>query len=92
MQVGQMIRLFRIANDFTIVELSKLSGCSKSYITEIEKGKKNCSLKMLEKLTKAMNIDLDTFRRIKKEIEEKNEENFQKCLYRVLQEFIDTEH
>lgn len=40
--IGEVIRVTRRAkNDMTINDLSKKSQVSKSYITEIEKGKKN---------------------------------------------------
>lgn len=39
-EIGEVLRLLRIANDLSISELSKKTSISKSYITEIEKGKK----------------------------------------------------
>lgn len=39
--IGEVLRLLRIANDLSITALSERTGISKSYITEIEKGKKN---------------------------------------------------
>ena len=41
--IGEVVRVTRIANDFTIKDLSEKSQVSKSYINEIEKGKKTPS-------------------------------------------------
>ena len=43
------LRCSRIANDLKIEQLSRITGVSKSYICEIEKGKKHPSQEVIEK-------------------------------------------
>lgn len=54
--LGEVIRITRVANDMTNSTLSEKSGVSISYITEIEKGKKNPSTDILNKLAIALNL------------------------------------
>ena len=55
-EIGEVLRLLRIANDLSISELSKKTSISKSYITEIEKGKKNPSDDILRKYSSGLEI------------------------------------
>lgn len=55
--LNEVIRITRIANDMTISTLSEKSTVSKSYITEIEKGKKRPSKDILNKLSLAFNLE-----------------------------------
>ena len=60
--IGEVLRLLRISFDLTISELSQRTSISKSYITEIEKGVKNPSAKILEKYSKGLGIpDVEQF-------------------------------
>ena len=89
MQEGKLLRIFRISNDLSISKLSELAGCSKSYLTELEKGKKTASSEMLDKLIGAMNINIKTFLEVKNKIEKNHyEQDFQKCLYIVLKVYL----
>lgn len=54
--IGEVLRLLRISFDLSISELSQRTSISKSYITEIEKGVKNPSAKILEKYSKGLGI------------------------------------
>ena len=59
--IGEVVRVTRRAkNDMTINDLSKKSQVSKSYITEIEKGKKTPSNDILNKLSKGLDLDIET--------------------------------
>lgn len=85
MKIGQTIRIFRIANDYTISKLSKLSGISKSYLSELEnetKGKKP-SKATLETLEKVLNCPKGSILKYHKLSEEKNLD-FKHTLYHVL--------
>ena len=64
--VGKVLRIARIANDMTITDTSKKTGVSKSYITEIEKGKKHPKYNILMKLLHEYQIDLEEFEKIDK--------------------------
>lgn len=58
--IGEVIRVTRRAkNDMTIEDLSKKSQVSKSYITEIEKGKKKPSNNILNKLSIGFDLDIE---------------------------------
>lgn len=60
--LGSRLKSLREANGLSIYKLSSISGVSKSYITEIEKGvKKNLQLNTLESLCKALNTSLAEF-------------------------------
>ena len=57
--IGEVIRVTRIANDMTIQDLSRSSQVSKSYITEVEKGKKNPSKHVLDQFSKGLDLATD---------------------------------
>lgn len=44
---GEVLRLYRIAADLKVIEMSERTGISKSYIAEIECGKRNNPTKMV---------------------------------------------
>lgn len=50
------VRKYRELKELSLVELAKKTGLSKSYLSEIESGKKICSLKTLYKIGKTLNI------------------------------------
>ena len=52
------IKYYRKTLNFTQETLSELSGISKDYLSEIERGKKNPSLKRLIIIAKALNIEV----------------------------------
>lgn len=47
--IGETLRLLRVFNDYTTIEMSKKVGLSQSYISELENGKKQPSLEVIEK-------------------------------------------
>ena len=47
--IGETLRLLRIFNDYTMTEMSQKVGLSQSYISELENGKKQPSLEIIEK-------------------------------------------
>ena len=53
--IREVVRVTRIANDFTTKDLSEKSQVSKSYINEIEKGKKNYAVIFLSTFEKWYN-------------------------------------
>ena len=55
-KIGEVLRIARIANDMSITKASEISGVSNPDIVEIEKGKKNPSDEILEKLCKTYNL------------------------------------
>ena len=53
------IKYFRTQKNFTQEKLSEISGISKDYLSEIERGKKTPSIKRLIKIAEALDIDID---------------------------------
>lgn len=55
----RMIKLKQIRKEknITLDELSKISGISKSYLSELENKKHDASVKVLCRLCKALNVD-----------------------------------
>lgn len=57
--IGDKIRELREKHKMTQVELAKLAGISNTYLSDIERGRVNPSLKTLDKLAKALGIKID---------------------------------
>jgi len=53
---NEALRLFRIFNDLKLYEMADKLDISPSYLSEIEKGKKEPSLKLIEKYAKVFDI------------------------------------
>lgn len=58
MDIGNKIRKLRKNNNFTLKELSERSGLSVSFISDIENGRRIPRLENLDKLSKALNVDI----------------------------------
>jgi len=52
------IRKYRLEKGFSQEELASKAGLHRTYISLLERKKKNVSVKILEKLAKALNIDI----------------------------------
>jgi transcriptional regulator with XRE-family HTH domain len=59
--IGKRIKEIRLENDLTQAELAEKSNLAVSYISRIESGKKNASLKSLVKLGNSLGVTVDTF-------------------------------
>ena len=55
---GQRVRERRIELDYTQQELANLTGLSRSYIGEIETGRRNITLKNAAKIAKALKVEI----------------------------------
>lgn len=53
------VKVWREYRDMTQAELSKRSGVSAAYLSQIEAGKKSGSVDTLKKIAAALNLDLD---------------------------------
>lgn len=60
--MNNVLRLIRIACDMTIQEIADATGFSYSYISEIERGKKNPSNNCIEKYSEVSGIDTRTIK------------------------------
>lgn len=58
---GEKVKSLREAKGFSIEHLANISNIDRNYISDIEKGKRNVSIEIIEKITIALNIDLATF-------------------------------
>ena len=81
--LSEVLRLLRITQDLSIKELSQKMKTSPSYISEIERGVKKPSLKMLDRYSKVMGIDKSTILYFQ-EVKEKHGYEYQKMLIHML--------
>lgn len=56
--VGQNIKKYRIEKDWKQSTLSSESGLNRTYISQIERGEKNIGLVNLEKIAKALGVNI----------------------------------
>ena len=82
--LGEVLRIARIANDMTITDTSTKSGVSKSYITEIEKGKKHPTSKVLTKLLQEYQIDMEEFEKFDKYYDSLLDKKEKLQVYRII--------
>lgn len=57
-KLGQKIKTLRTGAGLTQEKLGELTGLDRTYISDIERGKRNPSLKSLEKLAKALRVSI----------------------------------
>lgn len=58
--LGLRIRFLRKENNLTLEQLSFKSGINKNYLGDLERGSRNPTLQILEKIANSFNIDLET--------------------------------
>lgn len=56
--LGQRIRNYRTAKEWSQEKLAELSGCHPTYIGQIERGEKNATIESIEKISTALNVSL----------------------------------
>lgn len=59
-QLGMRIRYLRKQKGMSQLDLSLEAGVNKNYISDLERGSRNPSLLILERICKALDIDLST--------------------------------
>ena len=57
-RIGLNITIIRERRGFTQEKLAELAGLHRAYIGQIERGEKNIGLRNLEKIAKALEIDI----------------------------------
>nr|WP_315153142.1 helix-turn-helix transcriptional regulator [uncultured Flavobacterium sp.] len=60
-KIGHKVRTLRLEKDFTIEYLANVSDVDRNYISDIEKGKRNISIEILEKIVIALDSNLSIF-------------------------------
>ena len=64
---GQIVRELRLSKNISQETLADLCGLHRTYISDVELGKRNVSLENIEKIAKAMGVSLTKlFERIEK--------------------------
>lgn len=58
---GQKVKQLREEKGFSIEQLANISNVDRNYISDIEKGKRNVSIEIIEKITTGLETDLATF-------------------------------
>lgn len=58
---GQKVKQLREEKGFSIEQLANISDVDRNYISDIEKGKRNVSLEIIEKIITGLETDLATF-------------------------------
>ena len=81
--VGEILRLLRISYDLSISDLSEKTNISKSYISEIEKGIKIPSEKIIKNYSTGLEISEDTLNYLLNNYSQKHL-SYQKLLIEIL--------
>ena len=87
MELGKVLKIFRIANEMDAKTAAREIECSSSYITEVEKGNKNPSVSMFEKMAKVYKVKPYQIMRVQENSEE-NDWSYAKTLLEALKECI----
>ncbi|MFK7000374.1 helix-turn-helix transcriptional regulator [Flavobacterium oreochromis] len=58
---GQKVKLLREEKEISIEHLANISNVDRNYISDIEKGKRNLSIEIMEKIINAFGTDFNTF-------------------------------
>ncbi len=58
---GQKVKSLREQKGFSIEHLANISNVDRNYISDIEKGKRNVSLEIIEKIITALDTDFGAF-------------------------------
>lgn len=57
-ELGEEIRRLRTSQGYSQEDFAKVSGIDRTYISDVEQGKRNISIENIEKIAKALNITL----------------------------------
>ena len=58
---GNKVKALREEKGFSIEQLANVSNVDRNYISDIEKGKRNASIEIIEKVITGLETDLATF-------------------------------
>ena len=59
-QLGMRIRYLRTKKKLSQEDLALMSGVNKNYLSNLERGSRNPTLKLLEKICRGLDINLET--------------------------------
>lgn len=69
---GKVLKFFRQMAGYTVEDLIKASGLSRSYISALENNKKNESIRVLEVYAKIANVKVSDILKIQEDFETEN--------------------
>lgn len=58
---GLKVKALRTEKNFSIEQLANISNVDRNYISDIEKGERNVSITIIEKIILALDVDFATF-------------------------------
>ncbi|RDI08538.1 helix-turn-helix protein [Flavobacterium sp. AG291] len=58
---GLKVKALRMEKNFSIEHLANISNVDRNYISDIEKGQRNVSIEIIEKIIHALDVDFATF-------------------------------
>lgn len=58
---GQKVKILREEKGLSIENLANISNVDRNYISDIEKGKRNVSIEIIEKIINGLESDFETF-------------------------------
>lgn len=85
--IGTILKISRITNDLRVSEVSKIIKISPSYICDIERGRRNPSLRTLEKLSNVYKIPVSEFYRVKEKADEEKWD-YKKVFYEIIKSYF----
>ena len=88
MTIGEIIRIFQIANEYSNSELAEKSLMSESMVSQLKSGEKKIDLSKIEVFARAFNVRASQIYLIYELSEEENWA-FQKTLLEVLKLYVD---
>ena len=87
MKFGETIKLFRIANNCTTKELAERAGVTSSYVSQIEKLKRDVTCEKLKKIAGVFGVSISTLARIS-ETSERENWSYKKTLLEILKLYV----
>ena len=85
--MNEVLRLLRIANDYSIKELAEQLDVSAPYISRIESGEKQPSEQLLNKYADILHIKVKTIKFFDKK-NRKDKYNYQDLLLKILNSYV----
>ena len=79
----ELLKIIRTVNGFSQIRAAESLGISKSYLSEIESGKKKVSLDILEKYKEVFDISPSTVLFFDEQFKAKSIENFRQKMARI---------
>lgn len=86
--VGERVKSLRKGNDMTLKDLSEATGFSIGFLSQLERGLTTVAIESLEKIARAMNVDITYFFVSSRNREEIVLKSYEKEVYQVLNDNV----